>query len=185
MIDLTAVLEPGDVMAVRTGDSFADKMIRLGAALRGRPNLDNHIVIVHHLDKANTLWGIEGRPGGVGWVDVSRYNNPYLLANTAQPKTAEQREAVCKYAVGLLGTPYDWDAIIADAMQSIGAGLLWRTRSWQEADGPPAHVVCASLAAYAYHKVGLTEPTDIRWSRFVTPGDWCRFIIEKEWEKEL
>jgi hypothetical protein len=170
-------LAPGDVMVVRTGGGWAARLIRFSAALEDKPNLDNHVAVVHHTDAAGTPWAIEGRPGGVGWVDARRYDNPYLLTNTGQPKTTEQRERVCALTVGLLGTPYDWSGIVADAMAAVGAPLLWRTRAFGSA--PPAHVVCSSLAAWAYRQAGLAEPGVA--TRAVTPADWADFILGREW----
>ena len=39
---------------------------------------------------------VEGRPGGAGWRDARDYlTSKWTLTNAAQPKTAEQRDAVC------------------------------------------------------------------------------------------
>ena len=62
-------LQPGDVILVRTG-GLAATMIRFGAALRGAPNLNNHVAVAHHLDAHGTLWCVEGSPGGAGWRDA-------------------------------------------------------------------------------------------------------------------
>lgn len=65
---LQSILKPADVLVVRTS-GFAADMIRLGAALTGKPNLDNHVAVMHHWD-GEVPWGLEGKPGGVGWVDL-------------------------------------------------------------------------------------------------------------------
>jgi len=82
---VTAV-QPGDVLAVR-GGGLAGKLIRLGAAFRGQPNLDAHIAVVHHTDEHGTVWALEGRPGGVGWRDAKAYlASPWTVTNAGQPK---------------------------------------------------------------------------------------------------
>lgn len=172
-----SAVNPGDVLAVRTRSRIFGPLIRLGEALAGRPHHDDHVVIVHHWDVAGTLWGIEGRPGGVGWVDVHTYDNPQLLSNAAQPKSSRQRDGVCAVAEGMLGVDYDWAAIGVDAEISLGLEHLWRLRDFGEAT--PGHVVCSSLAAWVYRKVGLRGPV----GRMVTctPGDWAQFMIGAGW----
>jgi hypothetical protein len=168
----------GDVLCTRSSKGLAGRLIRLGAALQDQPDTVNHVVIVHHRDRAGTLWGIEGRPGGVGWVDCARYlRGPYTLDNGAQQKTAHQRAQVCKAAAGLIGTPYDWTGIALDAMQAIDAPALWADR-WK--GQVPAHVVCSSLADWVYEHVGLASPDP---DRTCTPADWAEFIIEKGWRR--
>ena len=176
MTAVTAVL-PGDVMAVRTGGRPA-WWIRLGAALHGEPNLSNHIAVADHVDGKGTLWGIEGRPGGVGWVDCSLYlRSPWTVTNAHQPMTDAQRQSVCATMKGLLGTAYDWEAIIADGMADLGMKVPGWDPSWHGT--VPAHVVCSSSAAYAYARAGLACP---RGDRLVQPGDWDEFIISQAWE---
>jgi len=67
---------PGDLLLTRSKTGVFGRLIRVGAALRDEPNLINHVVIVDHQDRQGTWWGIEGRPGGVGWVDLQRYRQP-------------------------------------------------------------------------------------------------------------
>ncbi len=178
------VLLPGDVLVVRSAGNWLDRLtarlIRLGAAIHDEVNLDNHVAIVHHVDAAGTLWVIEGRPGGVGWADAKQYLNPYLQTNADQPKTTIQRDQICKLAVGLLGTPYDWSAIVADGMADIGATGLWKTKDF--GDNPPGQVVCSSLASWVYHRVGLAEPSTVR--RTVTPADWAEWCLRKGWSHD-
>jgi hypothetical protein len=171
------------VLAVR-GSGPAGWWIRFGAGLRGLPNLDAHIAVAHHTDKAGTLWCVEGRPGGVGWRDARDYlSSGWTVTNAGQPKTQGQRDAVCKLMAQMIGTPYDWDAIMKDAADDLHLDLLWNPG----ADNPiPAHVVCSSLAAWGYWKAGLPQPAPVpfpgvpRWSA-VQPGDWTAFILDHKW----
>ncbi len=177
-------VQPGDVLCVRGPDRswwdrWVGRLIRLGAALRDEPNLDSHVVIAHHTDAAGTHWGIEGRPGGVGWVDLAVYDGPYVVTNATQPKTPDQRAAVCAAAVGLLGTGYDWAAIGMDTLDALHLDALWRDHTW--GDQPPAHVVCSALATWVYQHVGLASPR-VPW-RTSTPGEWTAWILEKGWAK--
>lgn len=170
-------LQPGDVCAVRTSGA-AGWWIRLGSALRGQPNFDNHIVVVDHADAHGTLWGIEGRPGGVGWVDVAGYfagvNGTYAVTNVHQPKTDAQRQAVCKVMRAMIGTPYDWEAIEQDGFEDLHLPELWGEK-W---DGlTPGHVVCSSVAAWAYHVATLSAPKTAD-MRHTEPSDWTEFCLE-------
>ncbi len=165
----------GDVWSVRT-TGWAARLIRFGAALGGQPNLDNHVVVVHHQDANGRWWGLEGRPGGVGQVDLARYlHNPYTVTNAGQPKTDAQRYGIAVGAEALLGTPYDWVGIAADGMDAIGAGHLW-AQNWNGL-GPPAHVVCSSYAAWLNELHGLERPVR-RSARGTTPADWTAFDLE-------
>ena len=171
-------LAPGDVVAVRTG-GWAARLIRFGQALRGVPNLDNHIVIVHHADAGGTLWGIEGRPGGMGWVNVGHYASRYMISNADQPKTDAQRAVVCAEMERMLGTRYDWEAIAEDGVGALGLGRLWH-EDWH-GQGPPAHVVCSSAASWLYGQVQLARPGRTV-DRLTMPGDWTAFDLSREWE---
>lgn len=169
----------GDVLAVAT-DGPAAKLIRLGAWLRGLPHGVNHVVIAHHVNDQGVMIGLEGRPGGVGWVDMRNYlASPATVDNREQPKTDEQRYTIAKNAEKLLGAPYDWAAIVADAGCDLGLpepdDLDWN------GNGAPLHVVCSSYAAWLYRSVNLARPDVRHGGRFVQPGDWARFDAVKGW----
>lgn len=175
---MNPAVAPGDVLAVNTGDGWGSWWIRFGAAVRNRPNLSNHVVVVHHVDARGTVWGIEGRPGGVGWVDCTVYlRSRNLVTNAAQPKTSAQRAAVCKTMEALLGTAYDWDAIVNDGATDLGIHLPDWSPDWTGT--VPGHVVCSSAAQYAYLKNGLACPPG---DRGCQPSDWDAFILNEGWK---
>lgn len=170
-------VQPGDVLAIRTG-GWQARWIRLGSAIRDQPNLSNHIAVAHHRDAKGTLWVIEGRPGGTGWRDAAAYlTSPGLLTTAAQPKTDVQRRQVTATMEALIGTSYDWDAIIADAATDLG----WRLPGWDPTwkGTVPAQVDCSSLAAWGYAKADLACPPG---ARGVQPADWDQFILTRGWE---
>lgn len=170
----------GDVVLTRSKGWFPF-LIRLGAALQDKPNLRNHVVIVHHVDAGGTIWGIEGRPGGVGWVDMKQYaESPYSESNWEQPKTVEQRQAVATTAEALLQRAYDWTAIAADALNALHL-TIWKPSDFGT-DQVPGQVVCSALADYVYERVGLANPGKQGDARFTTPADWDDFIVRKGWQ---
>lgn len=183
---MIGILNPGDVVAVDTGNAIAEDLIRLGELLDGTPAPANHVVIVHHRDRAGTLWGVEGRPGGVGFVDMARYTGGVLAkygnSNSALPRSPLLSDAVCKAAVSLLRTPYDWaGGIAADAAVALRfpelAKMLDRWWGWNEPCGSavrPAHVVCSSLAQWVYSRLGLPCPA-LQDGELCTPADWWAF----------
>lgn len=181
-----ATIAPGDVLAVRTPGNLFARLIRLGEHLDGKPSLDNHIVIAHHVDPAGVPWGIEGRPGGVGWADLTTYvADPATRSNAAQPKTPEQRQLVASKAETMLGTAYDWQAIFADTETCLthpldvpDLGALF-ARDWAHT-GVPGHVVCSSLAAWLYEAAGLPHP-DVDHERQCMPSDWTTWCEAKAW----
>jgi hypothetical protein len=170
--------QPGDLLVTRS-EGFAGAAIRLGAALRGEPNLCNHVAVIHHTDAKGTTWCLEGRPGGVGWRDARDYlRSPWTVSNWGQPKTAAQRNTVIITTLAMIGKPYDWQAIADDAFKALGMPL---NEAWNLTDGTvPGHVVCSSLAAYAYAKAGLGHPAG---DRLVSPGDWLQLIISSGWNE--
>jgi len=175
---------PGDVLVVRTPGVFA-WAIRLGARLRGKPSLDNHVAVMHHRDENGVWWAIEGRPGGVGWVDATEYlHNQYTITNWQQEKDQSQRFLVIKIIEALLHTPYDWPAIAADAITDLHLPDLWAEK-WS--GKPPGHVVCSSLAAWGYYKAGLPNPATDKLDpkadmSVVQPFDWEDWIVQHHYQ---
>lgn len=170
---------PGDVLTVwDPRNPLPAWAIRIGGWLRGHRSAADHVVVAHHTDPGGVLWGIEGRPGGVGWVDVATYPN-ITSSNAGQPKTDAQRIAICEAAVGLLGTPYDWVGILADARQALRIDHLWRSRDF--GDTAPAHVVCSSVADWLTERVGLASPGGTADTRWTTPPDWESFNRSSGW----
>ena len=174
-----AQLQPGDLLICDGTNDFA-KIIEIGAVLDGQPAA-SHVAIYHHTDSNGVAWAVEGRPGGVGWRDAHDYDrDPRTITNAAQPKTEGQRNEVCMYAVKLLNVKYDWlGGIAEDAALALHLPPLWKP---DPVTGQvPAHVVCSSLAAWAYDRAGLPAPSPGDWQH-VTPGAWALFIKQRGWE---
>jgi hypothetical protein len=174
---------PGDVWTVRTG-GIAAKLIRFGTALRylfaGNPApwRDNHVVIVIKLTDG-VWWGIEGRPGGVGWADLTGYlNDPATVSNQDQPKTDAQRAAIVALVPQVLGTPYDWDAIMASAATDLHLPELFNGNPSKWGTTVPGHVICSSVASWMYDHLGMKAPTE---GPDTQPSDWTLFDIQKGW----
>jgi hypothetical protein len=167
------------VLVVRTSGFRAD-MIRFGAALIGASDLENHVAVLDHFtpnpgdDQYGTWWAVEGRPGGVGWVDAAAYlNSPWTLSNQGQEMTQDQRNDITKTMRGLLGVPYDWTAIAEDGIRDLHLPDVWAEK-WHGV--APGHVVCSSAAAWAYIMNGAAYPQEVDMPH-VQPADWADFII--------
>lgn len=174
---------PGDVVLTRS-KGWVGWIIRFGAALLDRPNVRNHVVVVHHEDASGTLWGLEGRPGGVGWVDMTRVmRQPLTSTNAAQPKTWAQRDDICRVVESMVQRPYDWTAIGQAAMEALRMDRLWRAEEFSEAGEVPGQVICSALADWAYERVGLPSPGGSQRTRFTTPADWDLFIQSRAWTR--
>lgn len=174
-------LRPGDVLVIadKKATSF---FVKLAALFTNKPALYNHIAIVHHIDDAGTVWCVEGRPSGTGWVDAEKYlKAPFTKTNAHMypNRTDEQRSKVASIIEGMIGTPYDWSAIVEIGMNAIHADELWKAKQWN-ADEVPTHVICSSLAEWAYQQVGWTTPAPYTSGRFVTPADWHLFLEDEE-----
>lgn len=174
-------LKPATVLVMSGSPYLPEQAIEIGAIIDGEPAAE-HVAIVHHTGPAGVLWGLEGRPGGVGWVDCAKYvEHPMTIANTGQPLTDEVRMGIAVIMEAMLGTPYDWAAIIEDGGQILprkfGLPDIWH----EKVDGKlPGHIVCSSLAAYGYDRKAQPCPSPNDY-RHVTPADWAKFIIENNY----
>jgi len=174
-----AALRPADLLVVRTS-GLAAAAIRFGAALTGAPNISNHVVLAHHMDAQGRWWGLEGRPGGVGWADLRGYlDSNWTLNNILQPARPDAgRQRVCDAALAMLGTPYDWDAIADDTLRAFHMHDLW-SKDW--GGKAPGHVVCSAFTSYLYHREGWARPPVA--DRDTEPADWDAFIIQNRYSQ--
>lgn len=171
----THLLLPGDGLLTRTPNSVATWAIRFGAALLDRPNLVNHVAVYLHDDANGVPWGMEGRPGGFGQVDLRPYlASRWTVCNRLQPKTTLQRAAVVAGAKPMAGWGYDWEAIAADTAEALH--IDWSPR-WH--GQVPGHVVCSSALAYLYDGAHLSRPhrADDGGGREITPADWDQYWV--------
>ncbi len=182
----------GDVWAVNTGNALASELIRIGAALEGKPAGVNHVVGVVKVDQRHVWWGIEGRPGGVAWADLRHYQNAAQArlgnTNAGQPKTPEQRAGIATGAKLLLGDAYDWAAITDDTASALhlpevaeAIQHLW-DRHGTNLDREP--VVCSSLYAFLYVKLSIPSPANWNgkdWDA-IEPADWWAWNASEGWK---
>lgn len=179
-MNLQAILKPGDVLAVR-GYGLAAELIRVGEELAGKPGLDNHVAVMHHW-QGGVPWGLEGKPGGVGWADLRGYAaSPYTVNNCGQPgRTDAVRAQLAAEAQHMLGTQYDWEAIADDTLRAFRMDDLFSST----VNGTvPGHVVCSSFAAFLYRLYGWDHPNVP--DRDCEPADWTAFAIEHGWNVKL
>lgn len=170
-------IQPADIVAVRS-HGLAGALIRFGEGLEGEPNIDAHVAVMHHWT-GPVPWFIQGEPGGVSWRDGRDYlASGWTVSNVDQPKTAVQRQLVCDAMAATIGTPYDWGAIAADAADALDLPHLWESDRW--GPGVPGHVVCSSVAAWAYAKALLRHPLEHPLPE-TTPGDWTEFCLTRAW----
>ncbi len=181
-------VRPGDVLVI-ADDNFTSWWIRAQARLLGKPSLHNHVAMYSHVDAGGTAWVVEGRPSGTGWEKAEKYlTHPATISNAAQPKTGAQRAALVAGAKTMVGTEYDWSAIVAlgaEPLTPLAPILmvrgLWRRYREFGADSAPVHVICSSLLDWLYEQQGLASPGGLRETRFTDVGDWARFIGREAW----
>jgi hypothetical protein len=175
-----SVLKPGDVFSVRT--STNEDTIEFGEAMQGKPNLDNHVAGMHHWD-GDIPWGLEGKPGGVGWVDMRNYiGHPFAYNNCLQPNRIDTaRILVAADGEKLLGTRYDWEAIGGDTLEALHVKLYHLT--WTNGT-VPGMVVCSSYWAYLYGIANWRHPSTGD-ERMCEPADWLNFIIQNNYHVGL
>jgi hypothetical protein len=186
----TAFPGPGDVLVMAVPGGWFKKLIRffiqLQAWLTGAPARQDHVAILTHQDQAMNWWCIEGKPSSVGYVRADKYlRHESLVTNAEQSKTDEQRDLIVKVATELLGTPYDWEAILTLGVRAARVSRLWDlavAKDWGETE-IPVHVICSSLADLAYERAGLASPGGTTGTRFTRPTDWVRFCDDREWTR--
>lgn len=171
----TDLLKPGDVVIVEMGIWIIRALIWIQSVLTGRIKYreSGHVIVVTHRDDRGRLWGIEGRPGGVGWAQLDKRNGKWGLANLDQPKDAAQRSKIVETMKSLLGTKYDYDAYLQIALETIGLNTSWTDFRGNDV---PAHFICSAIADYVYEDVGLANPGGMRITRLTLPSDWAAFI---------
>jgi hypothetical protein len=177
----TSILQPGDVVIVKMGIWIVRVMIWIQATFTGRSKYREagHIIVVSHRDNEGRLWGIEGRPGGIGWANLDKRNGEWGLSNVEQPKTAEARIKLVDSMKALLGTKYDYPAYLKLAMDMVGISPRWT--DWNDKDVPTSYI-CSAVADQIYENEGLANPGGLRITRFTTPAEWAEFIDTKGWE---
>jgi len=178
----TTILKPGDVVIVEMGIWIVRVLIWIQAVFTGRAKYskNGHVIVVSHRDAEGRLWGIEGRPGGIGWALMDKRAGKYGISNAEQPKSDQDRVYIVETMKGLLGTKYDYLAYLDIALQTLGI-----TQEWKDFQGNdvPVHFICSAVADYVYEDRGLANPGGLKVTRYTTPAEWAEFIDKKEWEK--
>jgi hypothetical protein len=178
------MINVGDIVCTRNVKGLPARLIRLRAGLLDEPNLVNHVIIVHHQAKNLDWIGLEGKPGGVGWTNLTKrkvLSSPWVITNQNQPKTEEQRFMVSKAAEKLLGTQYDWVGIAEEALlwADTSKVVSFINQSWGDGQ-PPEHVFCSNYADWSYDSVGIDSPGK-KFDRTVSPNKWAQFILENSY----
>lgn len=180
--EIDETLVPGTVFCTRS-EGKAGKLIRAGAALLDEPNLHNHVALFHHWTEA-VPWGLEGRPGGVGWVDMRKYvADKHTVDNRVQPDLTltDGAQIAADMEEALLGKRYDWVAIGDATREALHMKDLWEeTWSGEGTELTAGQMVCSSAAAYFYAQQGLMHPNDGD-ERHCHPSDWTQWIMTEAW----
>lgn len=191
---MTVEAAPGVVLAVWTGTSLADNLIRAGEALLGKPAVSNHVVIVTHKDAKGRWIGIQGQPGGVGLTDCTRYltdtrtrGNYGQIAALAASRPAFSTELVTFLAscAASLGVRYDWVGIAEDTAAALRLNVLREALNqvykWPAGHGQmPGEMVCSSLAAWQYEHAEWPHP-DPGSERTCEPAGWWDWSDRRLW----
>lgn len=184
-----ANLAPGDVLVMHADASLREHtgawLIQRGPLMKKYPDkpwrwfskspeLYNHVAMYTHTDGEGIRRGLEGRPGGFGWVNLdSSVAHEDTVANTGQVKTQAQRAELVAAAYRMIGIPYDWASIISFASEA--AGFEFRVEEWPE-QGMPSQVVCSTSIDYAYEATRLDNPGGYAETRATDPTDWGTWI---------
>jgi hypothetical protein len=171
-----ALLKPGDVLVVGGKGGIGAELIRERSRLEGQPDLHNHVAMFTHFDIAGEPRGLEGRPGGFGWANVTRYiTNVSCMSNAGKSVHSDEE---CHSAVELgrqmISIPYDWEAIIAFGYELISHRFI--PTEWPE-EGIPSHVVCSSAIDLIYEHLHWDNPGGWRKTRGTDIDDWTTWLL--------
>lgn len=179
---------PGDVLAVSTGSGWAERLIRLGEAIGGKPSPANHVIGITHQDAKGRWIGLQGQPGGVGLADCTPYlADPRTRSNHAQPRDLSKLPLLLASAAKTIGVQYDWVGIAEDTALDLHiadlSGWLNTLYSWPANHGQlPGDVVCSSLwaALYGLPAIGWAHP-DLGTERACQPSSWWLWSDRQQW----
>jgi hypothetical protein len=178
----------GDVLAVVQPSLFG-KVIQVFERLQGKSDISNHVVIISGQDALGRWIGVQGKPTGVGMVEISIYlNDSRTRSNHDQlrPDDTGQLATMLASLAKSLHIGYDWVGIAEDALSALTlfdlSGALAPLWAWPDPDGGtlPGHVVCSSLASWLYESVEWAHP-DEGADRTVEPADWWNWSDKQLW----
>lgn len=183
---MTLEVGPGDVLAVLGSDDVFSKGIRFFEDIDAAKLIPvDHCLIVTKQDQVGRWLAIQGDSNGVGITDVARFlDQPQANVNHLQPRDPTKVPEFLANCAAAMGLAYDWVGIAIDALDDLrlypladAIDHLWRWPTSQVT--LPGHVVCSSLAAWAYKAVGWAHPAGDE--RRVQPSDWWQWNRGERW----
>lgn len=154
-----ADLQPGDYLCVRTGSVF-------GWLIRAftRSSFDHAFVCLGDGMIA------EARVTGVVIDSLGLYRGALAVANSAEPMTPAQRDAVSAKARSFAGDEYGWGTILVIGLRLLGLRWGWLLRFADDRDA----LICSELVALAGQAAGLDWLCSEPEPALVTPADLAR-----------
>jgi len=152
-------LEPGRYVCVAT-PGFVGWLIR-----KVTRSAVNHAFAVTGPDEI-----VEARPEGTCKGTLSQYAGAYAVANTGEPVTQKQRDAVAAKALTLVGTPYNFPSILDIGLEDLG----WHWRLLMRFARADRELICSQMVAVAGAAAGLDWSCGKPSPDQVTPGDLAR-----------
>ena len=154
--DLNNIIQPGDVLLVE-GNSHVSGIIKYLT----QSTWSHSALYVGPVDGAKEAGGeqhvlIEAEIGvGVTSAPLSKYFPYHTRVCRPVGLSAEDREAVCRYAINRIGFGYDTKNIL-DLMRylvPLPVPQRWRRRMIALGSGDPTKIICSALIAQAFDAV--------------------------------
>jgi len=156
---------PGDFGLVRIS-GLTGELVSAGQRIIGSGSYYTHAFVV--VGSGKTV--VQAQPGGAKLMDLDDALGGRKAVYSAYALTEEQRIAIRRAAVSLIGTPYSFLDYAA-----IGARRLLGTKGLESYVGSTGHMICSQLVDEAYRRAGI-ELFPGRIAGDVAPGDLARLI---------
>lgn len=109
---------------------------------------------------------LEAKPFGARIADVSEYKDREVVYSNLD-LTDQQRDAIVKNALMLVGTLYSFLDYLALGLARWGVKPKWLTKFMAS----KKHMICSQLVDECYRRAGIELFNDGRLPQDVTPGD--------------
>ncbi|BET51781.1 hypothetical protein RGQ21_67630 [Kitasatospora aureofaciens] len=131
--------------------------------------------VQHALVYVGEGWVVQAMPSGAELIRLSEASPVVKWSTDLIPMRDEDREAICRAAVQLVGTPYSFLDYVSIALERLGIRPRWVL----ERVASSGRLICSQLVCEAYRRAGV-ELFPGEFPGDQTPGDLHRLLKNLE-----